>query len=185
MKSKLFLAAVIAVALALVLGTASYALVSHQELNQTKKAQKRAEEELAKAKEELKSAKAALSELKEEYAEGPGEEETPTQKEAVYTPPKGSAERKAILDAIRQYVNEEWQFIVHHLKVKNGYGYAVVEPYEPPSRHETGSFLLRKQAGKWNVISSILSYADIEESGLTEEQWFQQKFPEAPSEIFK
>ncbi|MGH8049673.1 MAG: hypothetical protein ACREPB_03330 [Arenimonas sp.] len=55
-----------------------------------------------------------------------------TTKTAAYTPAKGSAERKAILDSLRVVIRKmsglEVIFVVRHLKVNNGWAWVEIDP---------------------------------------------------------
>ena len=68
----------------------------------------------------------------------------------AYTPQPGSAERKAILDALRMWVNQQYHldvvFVVKHLKVKNGYAWVHTLPLskDGSNRYEDISALLKK-----------------------------------------
>jgi hypothetical protein len=68
----------------------------------------------------------------------------------VYTPPPGSAERTAILDALRTWVYHQHHlevvFVVKYLKVKNGYVWVHILPQskDGSSRYEDISALLKK-----------------------------------------
>jgi hypothetical protein len=73
----------------------------------------------------------------------------------LHTPPKGSPERKAILDPLRQEFKEgqgiNVQFQVSHLKVHNGWAWATVTPLDESGKvvGELWPALLHNEGGKW------------------------------------
>jgi hypothetical protein len=72
-----------------------------------------------------------------------------------YTPAKGSAERQAILDTLRDALNDQQVvFKVHYLKVHNGWCWADTTPLDKQGRAtaEGGPNLLHLQNGKWVVM---------------------------------
>lgn len=74
---------------------------------------------------------------------------------AALTPAKGSAERTAILDALRGVVKKmsdlDVIFVVTHLKVKNNWAWVVAEPQSRngTQHYETMTGLLQKKNGRW------------------------------------
>ena len=119
--------------------------------------------------------------------------------ESVRTPGPGSAERKAVLDALRVPVEKELKrkvvFKVEALKLLGGWAFARGVPQQPGGKamdyrgtryeqqEETGAFddgfsaLLRLRAGKWTVVAYNI--------GATDVVWID--WPEkhkAPPEIF-
>ena len=99
---------------------------------------------------------------------------------AAETPPPGSAERKAILDALRAEVKDLHQlnvvFVVTHLKVQNDWAFLHTFPQstDAASRYEDLSALMRKRGGKWRVID--FSAGEVED--------LKRAHPAAPSAIF-
>ncbi len=101
----------------------------------------------------------------------------------VYTPDKGSPERKAILDSLRVPVEKKLKqtlvFKVDHLKVQNGWAFLLATPQKPdgtaPDYHGTvyqqavdaGAFdngivaLLHNVDGKWKVINYVIGATDV------------------------
>lgn len=71
---------------------------------------------------------------------------------AAYTPAKGSAERQAILDALRG--DQDVVFQVHHLKVHNGWCWIDTTPLDKQGRAtaEGGPNLLHLENGNWKVM---------------------------------
>ncbi len=100
-----------------------------------------------------------------------------------YTPAPGSAERKAITDALRAPVERELRqkvvFKVDRLKVQGGWAFLSGVPQTPdggqldykatPYRQqvEEGMFddgvvaLLRKQGGRWRVVKYVVGATDV------------------------
>jgi len=70
---------------------------------------------------------------------------------AAHVPAKGSAERQAILDALRG--DQQIQFQVHFIKVHNGWCWVDTTPLDKSGRAtaEGGPNLLRLEDGKWKV----------------------------------
>lgn len=76
-----------------------------------------------------------------------------------YTPKKGSAERTAIMDACRIYLNYSGKFVVNELRVKGSRAYADVTPEDYPSYGATGVYLLKNASG-WVVSTDTRTAAD-------------------------
>ena len=70
----------------------------------------------------------------------------------AYTPPKASAERQAILDALRG--DEQITFKVHYLKVHRGWAWVDTTPLDKQGKAtaEGGPNLLHLKDGKWQVL---------------------------------
>lgn len=103
--------------------------------------------------------------------------------QAVYTPARGSAERKAILEALRAPVEKELKqkiiFVTHNFNVRGIWAYVGGVPQTPEGRpptlrntvyceaDEAGMFdnnfsgLLRKTGGKWKVVTYALGCTDV------------------------
>jgi hypothetical protein len=103
----------------------------------------------------------------------------------AHTPPPGSAERKAILDAYRA----EWTkpdsikdviFVVTHLKVHDGWAWLEVNPRsaDGAQQFESEQGLLRKEGGGWKVLQR--------KAGTTARYFknLKAKFPAVPTDIF-
>ena len=106
--------------------------------------------------------------------------------QGAYTPPPGSPERKAIMDAYRA----EWMggdqsrpvvFVVNYLKVRRGWAYTTVTPQSPDGsqNYETESGLLRKRNGQWKVLDRVAGNGD-----QSDFKTMRTKYPAAPSGIF-
>lgn len=192
---KLMLAVVFALASTLVLGAGPCARSATQaELQKAQDAQKKAEIELAKTQQELADVKAELAELKAKDTSGAtkdGESGTSTdsgQTSGVWTPGTGSTIRKAILDAVRAKIGWKNLFVVQTLRVKDGWAYAVLRPYDPAKpgqRYEEFTVLARKTGG-WTVLwtGDGSEVTNVEETNNTSiEKWFQKKYG-APADLF-
>jgi hypothetical protein len=101
--------------------------------------------------------------------------------QSVYTPDKGSPERKAILDALRVPVERDLKqkivFVASDFKVSGNWAFVGGEPTTPkgerPSLKGTAwegeedlfddNFfgLLRKRGGKWSVVAYALGCTDV------------------------
>lgn len=103
--------------------------------------------------------------------------------QAVYTPAKGSAERAAILNALRVPVEKELKqkisFSTDHFKASGNWAFLTGEPQTPgggrpnyrntPYRDafESDAFdnnffaLLRKSGGKWKVVTYAIGCTDV------------------------
>jgi len=103
--------------------------------------------------------------------------------QSVHTPEKGSAERKAILDALRVPVEKELKqkivFNVEHFNVSGNWAFISGDPQNEsggrPNYRNTpyweavkeGMFdnnffaLLKKTAGKWKVVTRALGCTDV------------------------
>jgi hypothetical protein len=103
----------------------------------------------------------------------------------AYTPPPGSIERKAILDAYRA----EWTkpdsikdviFVVTHLKVHDGWAWLEVNPKssDGSQQFESEQGLLHKEGAGWKVLQR--------KSGTTARYFknLKAKFPAVPTDIF-
>ena len=118
----------------------------------------------------------------------------------AHTPAPGSAELKAVADALRVPVEKELRqkvvFKIDHLKVSGDWAFLRGVPQRPgggkvdynatPYKQaiEDGVFddwicaLLRKRAGKWQVVKYVIGATDVVYEGWDEEY-------KAPSGIFR
>jgi len=103
----------------------------------------------------------------------------------AYTPPPGSAERKAILDAYRaEYTKDALTkdviFVVKHLKVHDGWAWLEVNPKsaDGSQQFEPEQGLLRREGSEWKVLQR--------KSGVTARYFknLKAKFPAVPIDIF-
>ncbi len=117
----------------------------------------------------------------------------------LHTPAKGSAERKAIMDVLRQHFQkynvdgkQEVQFTVHYLKVHNGWAWVDVTPLDGKGKPiaEGGTSLLQLQDGKWSSIdlSTITPDPDNPMGDQEASPGFIKnlltKYPQVPLDIF-
>src|SRR3954471_21664536 len=115
------------------------------------------------------------------------------QADSAYTPGRGSAERKAILDAMRahrrRFDPQPVVFVVSYLRVQRGWAWLSVRPQSPDgrSRFEDENALLRRRAGHWEVVEVMPAAGEREGTPLEEDcAWFQrlrQRLPAVPIAI--
>lgn len=108
------------------------------------------------------------------------------------TPVRGSSERKAVLDVLRQEVKRlhgmDVIFVVRHLKVKNGWAWAHTQPQSPDGsqQYEDILALLNSQDGSWKVVE--LPCTEVENPDCIDApEYFsglKERFPGVPAEIF-
>jgi hypothetical protein len=113
---------------------------------------------------------------------------------APHTPVAGTAERRAILDALRTEMRRTDPrpviFVVRHLRVQGGWAWLRVEPQSPDGRehYEGESALLRRVAGRWSVSERMPAAGEREGTPAeTECGYFRAlraRFPAAPPRIF-
>ncbi len=111
------------------------------------------------------------------------------------TPAKGSEDRQGIMAALRVVVKNmsglDVIFVVTHLKVKNGWAWAVVEPQskDGTQHYETLTGLLNKQNGHWKYLEGPPEWAECEPNPDCAEpnRYFRKllkKYPSASMDIF-
>jgi hypothetical protein len=109
-------------------------------------------------------------------------------KEDTYTPPKGSNERKDILDVLREEVYKmhtiEVIFIVKYLKVYNGWAWLHVQPQsiDEKEHYEDLLALMHNNGNKWEVVE-IPCVEEDNPDCITSESYYSgliQRFPEIP-----
>lgn len=103
---------------------------------------------------------------------------------APYTPAKGSAERKAILDGIRKYRKAPKEvYSPREFKVQNGWAFVSADdPNEPGVDTLAFDVLLRKTGKVWKVVGEV---SHTEGSDYDKEiRRIRGKFPKAPADIF-
>ncbi|OJF98437.1 hypothetical protein AX760_14300 [Pararhizobium antarcticum] len=104
------------------------------------------------------------------------------QAQAVHQPKKGSAERAAVLDALRPAVEAQMrgpvEFVVATLRTTPKWAFVQVDPQRPggaPINVEDTSFsgdadmmdgltvfaLLRFQSGRWNLVEHVVGPTDV------------------------
>lgn len=108
----------------------------------------------------------------------------------VHTPEMGSAERQAIMDALRG--NEDVRFQVHHLKVHNGWCWVDTTPLDKNGQAtaEGGPNLLHFENGHWKVmdLSKVPEDPDdplgVEDASPTYVKNVMKTFRGVPKDIF-
>jgi hypothetical protein len=106
-------------------------------------------------------------------------------KSSVYTPAKGSKERKAIMDAMRAKGDDQDRvFVVTRLKVSNGWAWLDANPQssDGSNRYESESALLQKQGSRWRVIDQPCGESDCDYAAELDR--IQADYPDAPEAIF-
>jgi hypothetical protein len=107
-----------------------------------------------------------------------------------YTPAKGSAERQAILNALRG--DQQVVFHVHYFKVHNGWCWIDTTPLDKRGQPtaEGGPNLLHQENGKWKVMD-LSKVPDDPNDPLGPEDAspayvknVMKKFPGVPRDIF-
>jgi len=122
----------------------------------------------------------------------------------IHTPPKGSTERQAIMDGLRDEYNDrgspvfqphsgDLTFVVNFLKVHNGWAWIYAEPHSSDPRDsfgENSGFLLHLDNGKWKLMAlpPMLDDPDDPENldypSTKDVKEIKQKYPSAPTDIF-
>lgn len=108
-----------------------------------------------------------------------------------YTPQRGTAERAAIMDALRaevkKYHNIDVLFVVHTLKLKDGWAWAITAPMSKDgiNHYEDIIALLHEEEDAWKVAELVCT--EIETPGCIDDPNFfnglQKRFPDVPKEI--
>jgi hypothetical protein len=106
----------------------------------------------------------------------------------AHTPRDGSAEKKAILQAVQHALARQGRknlvLVVPYLKVHNGWAWIQVNPQSADGRqhYESQSGLLQQTANKWTLLEWMPA-----EEGTDYAKYFQKlkaKYPSAPPDIF-
>ena len=115
------------------------------------------------------------------------------QADSAHTPARGSAERKAILDAMRAHRRRfdaaPVIFVVQHLRVQHGWAWLTAAPQSPDgrSRFEEESALLRRRGARWEVVETMPAFGEREGTPLERDcAWFadlRRRFPALPPAI--
>lgn len=109
-------------------------------------------------------------------------------KEDAYTPPKGTAERQDILDALRAEVykmhNIKVIFIVKYLQVYNGWAWVHTLPQsvDGQEHYEDILALMQNTGGKWEVVE-IPCVEEENDDCITSESYYDrliERFPDLP-----
>jgi hypothetical protein len=100
--------------------------------------------------------------------------------ESAHTPPPGSPERRAVLDAMRAEIRRwhglEVVFVVDELNVQEGWAWLHARPQsrDGRNRYEDVAGLLRLEQGAWRVLT--FKEVDVET--------IRERFPSAPAAVF-
>jgi uncharacterized protein YceK len=106
----------------------------------------------------------------------------------AHTPPDGSPERNAILQAVHHALGRQGRknvvLDVPYLKVHNGWAWIQVNPKSADGRqhYESQSGLLQQTGSKWTLLEWMPA-----EEGTDYTKYFQKlkaKYPSAPPDIF-
>jgi hypothetical protein len=113
--------------------------------------------------------------------------------EAPTTPPPGSRERRAILDALRaelsHLIGPDLVFVVATLRVREGWAWIEAAPQsrDGANRYEDVTALLRKEDGRWVVqLLGPCGEAQDPESGCNEDidpEPLMARFPTLPPDL--
>lgn len=106
-------------------------------------------------------------------------------KSGVHTPAKGSAERKAIMDAMRAKGGDpDRVFIVRRLKISGNWAWLDCDPQsrDGSNHYEPESALLRNSGGKWKVVDQPCGEGDCDFD--SEVSRIRDENPQAPDAIF-
>jgi len=122
----------------------------------------------------------------------------------LHTPPKGSDERQAIMDALREEFNNRQSpyytphrgsivFVVNRLQVHNGWAWTDAYPHSSDPQDSFGEysgFLLHSQDGLWGVmrlppmVNDPNDPENLDYPTRKDVEKIRQKFPTAPADIF-
>jgi hypothetical protein len=105
--------------------------------------------------------------------------------QAPYTPPAGSEERKAILNAMRALGDiHDRVFVLRYLKVQKGWAWLMGDPQSPDGKnhYESESALLRNEGAGWKVLDQPCTEADCDSK--KEMARIRAAYPKAPADIF-
>ena len=122
----------------------------------------------------------------------------------LHAPPKGSAERQAIMDGLREEYKERRNsdgkpyrgsitFVVNYLQVHNGWAWVYADPKSSDPRDQFGEnsgFLLHKEDGEWRVMNlppMVDDPDDPENMGYPSPkdiERIRKMYPSVPTDIF-
>ena len=106
----------------------------------------------------------------------------------AHTPPDGSAEKNAILQAVQHALARQGRknlvLVVPYLKIHNGWAWIQVNPQSAGGRqhYESQSGLLQQTANEWKLLEWMPA-----EEGTDYPKYFKNlkaKYPSAPPDIF-
>lgn len=122
----------------------------------------------------------------------------------LHTPPQGSSERQALMDALREAYkgsrNGDGQpnrgritFVVKYLKVHSGWAWVYAEPQSSDANDQFGEnsgFLLHEDEGQWKVMKlpPMIDDPDDPENldypGRKDVERIRKMYPSVPADIF-
>jgi hypothetical protein len=122
----------------------------------------------------------------------------------LHTPAKGSDERQAIMDALREEFSNRQSpyytahrgsivFVVNHLQVHNGWAWMNGYPHSSDPQDSFGEyngFLLHSQDGRWGVmrlppiVNDPNDPENLDYPSRKDIEKIRQKFPTAPTDVF-
>lgn len=125
-------------------------------------------------------------------------------KDELHTPPTGSPERQALMDALREeyYLHQRNSskpyrgsitFVVNYLKVHNGWAWTYPEPHSSDPNDQFGEnngFLLHQVNGRWQVmkVPPMVNDPDDPENldypSSKDVARIRQMYPSIPKDIF-
>ncbi|HUQ32457.1 MAG TPA: hypothetical protein VM095_10070 [Pyrinomonadaceae bacterium] len=121
----------------------------------------------------------------------------------LHEPPKGSTERQALMDALREEYNAHRNsgrpfrgnitFVVNYLKVHNGWAWTYAEPHSSDPNDQFGEnsgFLLHLEGGRWKVVKLPPMVDDpddpenLDYPSRKDVAKIRKMYPSAPTDIF-
>jgi len=109
----------------------------------------------------------------------------PVLAQTAQTPPAGSPERKAIVDAMRAKGDlPNRVFVVRRIRVANDWAWLDAEPQsaDGKNRYEPESALLRRTSGRWAIVDQPCGEESCNRQ--KEIRRIRSAFPAAPATIF-
>ena len=168
-----------------------------QALSDAQAAKDTAQQELTDAQQQITGLQAEVKDLKKQLAAAKATATasptatTTASSDSVHTPPAGSDERTAILDAVRKKIKWKKLFVVHDLKVQGDWAYAELEqtdPANPDQKYESFAAVCQRTGAAWVCLEALggSDAVDIEDtSGKSLKEWLRDEYPAAPAAIFK
>jgi hypothetical protein len=114
----------------------------------------------------------------------------------LHTPAKGTPERQAIMDAVRDDYKKnngvQVTFLVNYLKIHNGWCWTDLTPLGPDSKPvaEGGTLLLHYEQDRWNIID-LSKVADDPDDPMASQDAspgfirnLRKIYPDVPTDIF-
>src|SRR6266436_10441625 len=106
----------------------------------------------------------------------------------AHTPPNGSAERNAILQAVHHALARQGRknlvLIVPYLKVNSGWAWIQVNPQSADGKqhYESQSGLLQEKAKKWTLLEWMPAEEGTDQNAYLKN--LRKKYPQAPADIY-